>query len=88
MIAMAQSGPETRRPPVRGVAATSRPGHAERLERADRLGFRLAEIVGDPPAFATALRSAFAELAEAEYRIGQQRVAPGIGLTHGVRLPY
>ncbi|HKB29170.1 MAG TPA: DNA alkylation repair protein, partial [Candidatus Limnocylindrales bacterium] len=45
-------------------------------------------LVGDPPAFAAALRSAFAELAEPEYRIGQRRVAPGIGLTHGVRLPY
>jgi 3-methyladenine DNA glycosylase AlkD len=75
-------------PLPRGAADTARPGHARRLERADRLGSRLAELVGDPPAFAAALRSAFAELAEPDYRIGQQRVAPGIGLTHGVRLPY
>lgn len=74
--------------PSRGEADAARPGHAERLENADRLGTGLAELVGDPPAFAAALRSAFAELAEPEYRVGQQRVAPGIGLTHGVRLPY
>src|SRR5258707_11492130 len=74
--------------PARGEADAVRPGHARRLERADHLGSSLAELVGDPPAFAAALRSAFAELAEPEYRIGQQRVAPRIGLTHGVRLPY
>ncbi len=74
--------------PPRGTAEATRPGHARRLERADRFGADLAELVGDPPAFAAALRTAFAELAEPEYRIGQQRVAPGIGLSHGVRLPY
>jgi len=58
-----------------------------RETRATELGSRLAAEVGDPARLATALRSAFAELADPEYRAGQQRVAPGIGLTHGVRTP-
>jgi 3-methyladenine DNA glycosylase AlkD len=88
MIAATLTEMDTPRRPVRGEADAARPGHAERLARAGQLGSSLAELVGDPPAFATALRSAYAELAEPAYRIGQQRVAPGIGLTHGVRLPY
>lgn len=74
--------------PARGGADAARPGHDARLALADRRGTELAELVGDPTAFAAALRTAYAELAEADYRAGQHRVAPGIGLTHGVRLPY
>jgi 3-methyladenine DNA glycosylase AlkD len=58
-----------------------------RLDRAGQLGTALAERIQDPPALADALRTAFRTLADADYRMGQQRIAPGIGLTHGVRLP-
>jgi len=51
------------------------------------LGTELGALVQDPEALAKAFRAAFKELADPEYRIGQERVAPGIGLTHGVRLP-
>ena len=88
MISTAMPEAPTHPRPIRGAADAARPGHAERLALAERLGATLAELVGDPPAFAAALRTAFAELAEPGYRAGQQRVAPGIGLTHGVRLPY
>jgi 3-methyladenine DNA glycosylase AlkD len=60
---------------------------AEREHRATELGTALAELVGDPSAFAKGLHDAFAELADAEYRAGQAFVAPGIGPTHGVRTP-
>ena len=63
-------------------------GHEARLARAGSAGRELAELVGDPTSFAARLHTAFADLAEPEYRIGQERVAPGIGPTHGVRLPY
>jgi 3-methyladenine DNA glycosylase AlkD len=58
-----------------------------RLDRAGELGTALAKRIQDPPALADALRTAFRTLADDGYRTGQQRVAPGIGLTHGVRLP-
>jgi len=58
-----------------------------RADRATRLGTELGALVQDPEALAKAFRAAFKELADPEYRIGQERVAPGIGLTHGVRLP-
>jgi 3-methyladenine DNA glycosylase AlkD len=60
---------------------------AERLPRAEDLGRGLAEHVQDPAALAAALREACVELADPEYLAGQQFVAPGIGLTHGVRSP-
>lgn len=60
---------------------------AEREARAAGLGMALAELTGDPAAFAEALHDAFAELADPEYRAGQAYVAPGIGPTHGVRTP-
>jgi 3-methyladenine DNA glycosylase AlkD len=58
-----------------------------RADRATALGTEIAALVQDPEAVTGALRAAFAELADPEYRAGQERVAPGIGLTHGVRLP-
>jgi len=58
-----------------------------RADRATSLGTELGALVQDPEAMAKAFRAAFRELADPEYRIGQERVAPGIGLTHGVRLP-
>jgi 3-methyladenine DNA glycosylase AlkD len=60
---------------------------AERKPRAEALGGALADHIGDPDGFATALRAAFVELADPEYLEGQHRVAPGLGLVHGVRWP-
>lgn len=58
-----------------------------RLARATSLGEGLAEHLDDPEGFTAALRRAFEELADPEYRDGQSFVAPGIGPTHGVRSP-
>jgi len=58
-----------------------------RADRATSLGTALGALVQDPEAVAKAFRATFRELADPEYRIGQQRIAPGIGLTYGVRLP-
>ena len=44
--------------------------------RAADLGQELGEVVGDPTAFAAKLHAAFRELADPEYRDGQQWVAP------------
>lgn len=55
--------------------------------RAEALGVDLAEHVGDPDRFAAALRSAFARLADPDYLVGQHRVAPTLGPSHGVRSP-
>ncbi len=60
---------------------------AERLPGAAGLGAALADQVGDPEAFATALEEAFDRLADPVYRDDQSRVAPGIGPVHGVRSP-
>jgi 3-methyladenine DNA glycosylase AlkD len=60
---------------------------AERRDRAEALGAELAELSGDPDAFAASLRGAFEQLADPDYVAGQQRVAPGIGAVHGVRWP-
>ncbi len=60
---------------------------ADRRPAAEALGLELAELVGDPTAFAAALRGGFGRLADPEYLAGQQRVAPGIGRLHGVRWP-
>ncbi len=60
---------------------------AERRPLAETLGAGLADHLGDPDAFAAALRSAFVQLADPEYLDGQHRVAPGLGLVHGVRWP-
>lgn len=58
-----------------------------RLARATELGTGLADHLDDPEACTAALRAAFEELADPEYRDGQSFVAPGIGPTHGVRSP-
>ena len=81
---------------VREIGGNGAPGSAgvhaatilgARADRATILGAELGALVQDPEALARALRAAFLELADPEYRIGQQRVAPGIGSTFGVRLP-
>jgi 3-methyladenine DNA glycosylase AlkD len=60
---------------------------AAHRQPAEALGTSLAELVHDPDAFATALTAGLRTLADPEYLAGQQRVAPGIGLVHGVRWP-
>jgi 3-methyladenine DNA glycosylase AlkD len=60
---------------------------AERKPAAEELGASLAEHVGDPDAFANALRDGLEGLADPEYQEGVQYVAPGIGQILGVRRP-
>lgn len=60
---------------------------AAHRDPAATLGTALAESINDPDAFATALSRGLASLADPEYLAGQRRVAPGIGLLHGVRWP-
>jgi 3-methyladenine DNA glycosylase AlkD len=60
---------------------------AERKPAAEELGASLADHVGDPDAFADALRRGLEGLADPEYQEGVQYVAPGIGQIHGVRRP-
>ena len=55
--------------------------------QATALGAALGDLVDDPAAFAANLAAAFREVADPEYRNGQEWVAPGIGPTHGVRTP-
>ncbi|HJP89664.1 MAG TPA: DNA alkylation repair protein [Candidatus Limnocylindrales bacterium] len=55
--------------------------------RASELGAALADDIHDPTTFAAHLRSAFVELADPEYQLGQHFIAPGLGPTHGVRTP-
>jgi 3-methyladenine DNA glycosylase AlkD len=60
---------------------------AEHKPAAEELGRSLADLVGDPEAFAAALTEGLRELADPEYLDGQRRVAPGIGDVLGVRWP-
>jgi 3-methyladenine DNA glycosylase AlkD len=60
---------------------------AAHKDEAERLGVALADHIGDPDAFAGALRAAFERLADPEYRASQQVVAPLLGPVHGVRWP-
>ncbi len=60
---------------------------SDRRTVAERLGRDLADAVHDPREFAASLGAAMHDLADPEYRAGQQFVAPGIGPTHGVRSP-
>ena len=60
---------------------------AEKKPLAEALGRDLAELTGDPEAFAAALREGWLELADPSYIDGQRRVAPGIGAVLGVRWP-
>ena len=60
---------------------------AARKPDAEALGTALADHVGDPDAFAAALRTGLAALADPEYLEGRRSVVPGIGQVHGVRRP-
>lgn len=54
---------------------------------AEELGASLADHLGDPDAFAAALRRGLEGLADEGYQEGVRSVAPGIGQVHGVRRP-
>jgi 3-methyladenine DNA glycosylase AlkD len=60
---------------------------ADHKPAAEASGRDLADHLHDPDAFAAALRQGLAGLADPEYLAGQRFVAPGLGLTHGVRWP-
>ena len=60
---------------------------AARKEDAEALGTSLADLVGDPDAFASALRRGLEGLTDPEYAEGMRVIAPGIGQVHGVRRP-
>lgn len=60
---------------------------AARKAGAEALGRSLADHIGDPDAFAAALRHGLEGLADPEYLEGVRSVAPGIGTIHGVRRP-
>lgn len=60
---------------------------AAHLDSADALGRRLADHLDDPRTFVATLSDGFGELADPEYRAGQELVAPGIGPILGVRTP-
>jgi len=60
---------------------------AEHKPAAEDLGRSLAELTGDPEAFARALNEGLATLADPEYLEGQRRIAPGIADVIGIRWP-
>ena len=60
---------------------------AERRPVAEALGRELADLTGNPDAFAEALRDGLRGLADPRYLDGQHRVAPGLGASFGVRWP-
>jgi 3-methyladenine DNA glycosylase AlkD len=60
---------------------------AEHKAGAEALGRDLAELTGDPDAFALALTRGLTSLADPAYLEGQRRIAPGIGAVVGVRWP-
>jgi 3-methyladenine DNA glycosylase AlkD len=75
-------------PPIRSVVTARAVALVDaRRASAVALGRRLADLAGDPDAFASALAHGFAELADPEYLDGQRRSAPGIGQLYGVRWP-
>jgi 3-methyladenine DNA glycosylase AlkD len=73
--------------PAPTAAAPTRDAMRNREVQARALGAQLADDLGDPSGFATAISAAFRELADPGYHAGQAFVAPGIGPTHGVRTP-
>jgi 3-methyladenine DNA glycosylase AlkD len=60
---------------------------AEHKPVAEALGSRLADHIHDPDAFAATLQRGLATLADPAYLEGQKFVAPGLGVSHGVRWP-
>jgi 3-methyladenine DNA glycosylase AlkD len=74
-------------PPVSEATTHAVAFVAERRGPAEAAGRDLAALVGDPEAFAAAIRRTFEDLADPMYLAGQRHVAPGIGELHGVRWP-
>lgn len=77
---------ETARPPSPATAHAVA-FVADHKVAAETLGRGLADHINDPDAFAVALQTGLATLADPEYLEGQHFVAPGLGTTHGVRWP-
>jgi 3-methyladenine DNA glycosylase AlkD len=75
------------RPPTSEATSRAVAFVARRRDPAEALGRSLATHIGDPDAFASALREGFGDLADPVYLAGQRHVAPGIGALHGVRWP-
>jgi 3-methyladenine DNA glycosylase AlkD len=73
--------------PVSAVTERARAFVASHLDDAEALGVAVAELIGDPAAATAALDAGLQSLGDAEYREGQQFIAPGIGLVYGVRSP-
>jgi len=88
MMAAPEASPTTQ-PPTTTSEATARAVAfvAAHRDAAEAIGAALAEFTNDPDAFAAALTTGLAGLADPEYLAGQRRVAPGIGAVHGVRWP-
>jgi 3-methyladenine DNA glycosylase AlkD len=74
-------------PPVSPTTLRARRIVAAHRELALDLGLRAAELATDPARAAQTLASGLVDLADPEYRSGQARVAPGIGVTLGIRQP-
>jgi 3-methyladenine DNA glycosylase AlkD len=60
---------------------------AERLPAAHRLGLALCDLVTQPAEFMATLTTGLSEIADPVYNAEQERVAPGSGMTIGVRWP-
>ena len=74
-------------PTPSAITARARALVAERMPAAVALGRAAGDVAPDPTAAVQILRRGLADLADPEYRDGQQRIAPGIGLVLGVRGP-
>jgi 3-methyladenine DNA glycosylase AlkD len=83
------SKPRAAATPAWGTADREEPPIREtKLTQAEAAGRALGDLVQDPGAFAERLDDELVLLADPAYRDGQHVVAPGLGPTHGVRLPY
>lgn len=60
---------------------------AAHRDQAVALGDRLADLIGEPDAFAAALVEGLAEIADPSFIAGIRSVTPGLGPVLGVRLP-
>lgn len=69
------------------TAARARALVADRLPAAVALGRAAGDVIPQPAVALEILRRGLANLADPEYLLGEQRIAPGIGLVLGVRGP-
>jgi 3-methyladenine DNA glycosylase AlkD len=74
-------------PPRSVVSVRASAFVAANRDKAEALGRRLADLIGDPDALATAAYSGLIGLSDPAYVEGQRLIAPGIGEVHGVRWP-